>query len=200
MAIPRIADSFPEPILRPYSALSDEDRKCLDIYLFTKMPFTEIYGMFNDIRGMSQSALKRVSGELLESQSASDYLSDRKDQVIRFFNPDLNSDEYMGEDGKLRPEVSRKVLNRGIKYALEGDIEKNEPLKAVFGSILKRQDMSADPQPPIRVLAEQCSTCIYRTFCEDNCEKVCDRCKYQIDSEVKYDHKNQLIGEKENVY
>lgn len=196
MAISRFIHSLPQAIKRPESSLATPEIQCLELYLFTHIQIHDIYKMVFPCTGVPDSTIKTQARRLLESNDAQVYLQDRSTQLetaLRGGNSaeELDVSEYLDEDGNFRPAVMRKVKARIAKEVMTGDTDKNRYLEQMSQFIFKQTNVK-DADKPLRVLAEQCGTCVYRVHCEENYENLCKYCRYQAESNNFYDHKTQF--------
>lgn len=196
MAVEKLHHVLPSAKKRPDSALSSADVLCLEIYHFTGLTFAEVYKMVYNARDKSEATIRKASKDLIDSNDAQTYLEDRRSQVEKFIvgvsKGDDQEDDYINEDGSFKQDVIRKMGSKIAKAALSDGADGKRFLEIASNVIMKQQNMKAEGEPPLRVLAEQCHSCRYRIHIEENYDDVCKICRYQIDSETKHNHKKQL--------
>ena len=198
MANERIYRMLPPGVKREDSCLTTPEVTFLEMYLFTDQFAHDIYKYLFNTKDMSDASIRKNAAKLLQSNDAQVYVEDRMAQIDNFLNktetaitPD--DEDILDENGQFRPEIIRQVMiQAGREFKKKGNVD-NRLFEKMFDYIMKNSNISSEAEKPIRVLAEQCHTCRYRIYCEENCDDVCKLCRYQIESETKYDHKTQFI-------
>jgi predicted Zn-ribbon and HTH transcriptional regulator len=205
MAHERLYRLFPPGTKRVDSSLTSPEVTFLEMYLFTDRLAQEIYRQLFNTKEMSDSSIKRAADNILNSSDAVVYLEDRTAQMQEFLmglskkkdEDDVPDEEILDVKGQFRPEVVRQVMIQAGKALKAGRNVDPKLFEKMFDHVLKKSDISAEAERPLRVLAESCNACGYRVFCEENCERVCDRCKLWIESEDKYQYKELFLTKKE---
>ncbi|WAX17212.1 hypothetical protein PF672P2_00075 [Parabacteroides phage PF672P2] len=196
------------------SNLTEAQRMALDLFiLMPSLSFYEALQMVlnKDGRSKRPADIKIAAKSLAGTMDARTYVETRYRQISRFF-----MGKYVSGEGVFKEE--RIALNDGQQARVDLSSEEfandvlqkikdvaydvNDPksfdaLKMIGAKVLKDLEMGRALEPPLRVLAENCGSCRYRIFCEDETkvEDICKRCKYKEYAEnngVSFTHKDQL--------
>lgn len=196
--IPKLIDGFPVGKKRSDSSLTEAEVLCLEMYHWLSLDFIKIYTMVYGQGDKTGFQIKQAAKRLLESGDAQVYLEDRRGQINAVVAGNAPSDDqFLEEDGSFKPEVLRRVRSQMARDVMTKGTIDNKTFELIASQIIKQGNMKDAGRLPIRVLAEQCSTCRYRLHVEENFEDQCEVCKYQILSVTKFDHRNQLLIKKE---
>ena len=195
---------YPEQPFNEVWTLGKKQKTFLDLSIFGLCESWILYKALLCDAKTTVFAAKRDCSAFLASMDAQDYVRMRTKQIDNLFwgekkkpAADGPGGEELNDEGL--PSDWRKVLMseawKNIKnnnFSAEG-----EEWKLFVQKALKEIETDTVDDPPKRYLAETCSKCRYRIFCEgEDVEDVCERCKYRDfaleKGSEKYDQKNQL--------
>lgn len=189
---------LPKAVVRPDCQLSATNIKCLELYLLLKdTAFENIYEWLHTNDKGTPVQKKAKARELFNTWDAKQYLEDRSKQINDFLSGNIQEKEEL-DGGESMDDVLARFKKKIITYMSKSNLEDygdDEVIKLAVKEVMKTLNMDAEGTPPLRVLAEQCTSCRYRIFCEENTTDVCLSCrykKYANENNIFYDHKTQL--------
>ncbi len=154
------------PILDPSSGITKQEQQVLESYLFSNTPLPDLWRLFINCRDKKDAIVRRESTEFINSQSAQEYLEDRKRQwdALMMGNSTEADDGILDESGEFTSAALRKIKKETFEAALGGD---RDSAKQLMSFILKMSKATTEGTIPLRVLASTCSECVYKTFMEE---------------------------------
>ena len=176
---------------KPIWSLGEKEKMFLDITLFD---FDEPWRLFQLIFLPNASTYKCKSecSALLNSMDAKDYISERIKQIDSIFFP--KQGDEMAE--KLPDNINEIILNQAWKTVKASGFKDSKEWEVFLTKVVKDMNTESAMEPPRRYLAETCSSCRYKLFCEEAVEDECPLCKYKEFALEhgceEFDHKNQL--------
>ncbi len=186
--VERLIKQIPAPILNPEDGITKQEQQVLESYLFSNTPLPDLWRLFINCRDKKDAVVRRESTEFINSQSAQEYLEDRKRQWDALMMGEKSVDEtVLDSQGEFTAESLRRIKMDAYSLALEGD---KDALKTLTSFVLKQSKAQLEGVAPIRVLAERCSDgCHYKDFYE----KLTPEIKTRGEAVVKYDRKTESV-------
>ena len=184
--------------------LSTSDQDALSWYYLSGESQTEVYRKFirPDLQ-TSKAALDKLAKAFFADKEVQKYLSDYEATINALFEPKDKPKPTKALTEEEMKERLLKGIDRMKEFALnQADIidtldEPGEVIKlwrnlGLFG---EEEEVIEAPR---RYLPESCNLgCRYKAFCEQECEDLCEICKYKKyanENGVHYETKEQLIN------
>lgn len=182
--------------------LSGPDQDALSWYFLSGESQTEVYRKFirPDLQ-TSKAALDKLAKAFFADKEVRKYLSDYEETINALFEPK----EKPKPAKTLTEEEMKERIIKGIdklkEFALnQADViatldEPGEVIK-LWKSLGLFGDEEDVVEAPRRYLPTMCSECRYKAFCEQECEDLCERCKfkkYANENGIYYKSENQLM-------
>jgi hypothetical protein len=189
---------FPPRPSKPIWTLGEKEKMFLDMTLFD---FDEAWKIFQLVFMPNATAYKCKTecNNLLGSMDAKDYLTERVRQVDEIFFPKQGDDTAE----KIPDNINEIILNQAWKRVKAGGFKDSEEWKVFLTKVVKDMNTDSVMEPPRRYLAETCSACRYKVFCEGEVEDECPLCKYKEYALEhgceEYDHKTQLNKKEDEI-
>jgi arsenate reductase-like glutaredoxin family protein len=180
--------------------LTEEEENCLNYYCAFQCSKVDAVKIFLHPEIISKLQIKSITDQFFAMDEVQSYIKDYEETLQEFFEEKKKPKAELSE--KDREARKRKALesiaDKVIELAQNLDDEGADP-----ESIIKYVDKlgwldneEVKVEQPRRYLPETChSSCRYRAFCEQECEDLCQYCKYRKYAEengVHYDNEKQL--------
>lgn len=181
--------------------LSAHQQDAITWHIISGMSRAEVYQRFirPDLE-TSKTALDKLSKMFFEDKEVRRYMEEYQATLNAFLDPQEKPKKELTED-EMKVRIV-KGLDKLKEFALnQADViatldEPGEVIKlwrnlGLFG------DEEEVIEAPRRYLPTMCSECRYKAFCEQECEDLCERCKfkkYANENGVHYEIKEQLIN------
>ena len=148
----------------------------------------------------SKTALDKLSKMFFEDKEVRRYMEEYQATLSAFLNPQEKPKKVLTED-----EMKDRIL-KGIDKLKEFAFDQAEKIDTIEepGEVIKLWrslglfgDEEEVIEAPRRYLPAMCSECRYKVFCEQECEDLCELCKYKKyanENGVRYETKEQLIN------
>lgn len=197
---------MPRPIIpiRPSGQydLRAEEMNCLTWIVLSGCAREEAFFRFvrpDYITPKPTPAMKDAVKQFFAMSDVQKYLADYKETISK-----LLSREPSDTDAPKKPQTLEERKARAktklVEFAMSiaDDIEHADDPEFVLkvadkaGLLDTEEEVEVQPQ---RFLAERCSDCRYRVFCERECEDLCQYCRYKSfgeDNGVHYENKDML--------
>lgn len=183
--------------------LSGPYQDALSWYFLSGESQTEVYRKFirPDLQ-TSKAALDKLAKAFFAEKEVRKYLSDYEATINALFEPK----EKPKPAKTLTEEEMKERIIKGIdklkEFAFDqadiiDTLEEPEEVIKLWKSLGLFGDEEKVVEQPRRYLPESCSSCGYKTFCEQECENICEICKYKLyanENGVHYETKEQLIN------
>lgn len=183
--------------------LSPQMQEAITWHIISGMARTEVYRRFvrPDLE-TSKTALDKLTKMFFEDKEVKRYMEEYQKTLDDFLNPKdkpkqakvLTEDEMKDRILKGIDKLKEFAFNQAdIIDTLEepGEVIKLWKNLGLFG------DEEEVMEAPRRYLPTMCSECRYKAFCEQECEDLCELCKYKKyakENGVHYETKEQLIN------
>ena len=183
--------------------LSPQMEEAITWHIISGMARTEVYRRFvrPDLE-TSKTALDKLTKMFFEDKEVKRYMEEYQKTLDDFLNPKdkpkqakvLTEDEMKDRILKGIDKLKEFAFNQAdIIDTLEepGEVIKLWKSLGLFG------DEEEVIEAPRRYLPTMCSECRYKAFCEQECEDLCELCKYKKyanENGVHYETKEQLIN------
>ena len=181
--------------------LSQQEQEALSWHIISGMARTEVYRRFirPDLE-TSKAALDKLTKMFFEDKEVKRYMEEYQSTLDNFLNPkekpkkELTEEEMKARINKGIEKLKEFAFNQADKIStLEepGEVVKLWRSLGLFG------DEEEVMEAPRRYLPTMCSECRYKAFCEQECEDLCELCKYKKyakENGVHYETKEQLIN------
>lgn len=183
--------------------LSQQEQEAITWHIISGMARTEVYRRFvrPDLE-TSKTALDKLTKMFFEDKEVKRYMEEYQKTLDDFLNPKekpkqakvLTEDEMKDRILKGIDKLKEFAFNQAeIIDTLEepGEVIKLWKSLGLFG------DEEEVIEAPRRYLPTMCSECRYKAFCEQECEDLCELCKYKKyakENGVHYETKEQLIN------
>ena len=183
--------------------LSPQMQEAITWHIISGMARTEVYRRFvrPDLE-TSKTALDKLTKMFFEDKEVKRYMEEYQKTLDDFLNPKdkpkqakvLTEDEMKDRILKGIDKLKEFAFNQAdIIDTLEepGEVIKLWKSLGLFG------DEEEVIEAPRRYLPTMCSECRYKAFCEQECEDLCELCKYKKyanENGVHYETKEQLIN------
>lgn len=183
------------PLVEPDIKYSLTNQECLCILANMALPIEswELYGMFIYPKGGKTKVF-------LQTESKQFFNSHAVQAYIQAVENEMNPTKKVKQKTITPEELELKIKNSSIilKDALCDKISDiNDPNFLDIAKIFLKEFFEESKQevvvPPLRILSENCSNCRYKKAIEENFVDECVRCQYQLNSEIKYSHKDMLV-------
>lgn len=183
--------------------LSGPDQDALSWYYLSGESQTEVYRKFirPDLQ-TSKAALDKLAKAFFAEKEVRKYLSDYEETINALFEPK----EKPKPAKTLTEEEMKERIMKGIDKLKEFAFDQADIIDTLDepGEVIKLWkslglfgDEEEVVEAPRRYLPEMCSECRYKVFCEQECEDLCERCKfkkYANENGVHYEIKEQLTN------
>lgn len=183
--------------------LSGPDQDALSWYFLSGESQTEVYRKFirPDLQ-TSKAALDKIAKAFFADKEVQKYLSDYEATINALFEPK----EKPKPAKTLTEEEMKERIMKGIDKLKEFAFDQADIIDTLEepGEVIKLWkslglfgDEEEVVEAPRRYLPAMCSECRYKAFCEQECEDLCERCKfkkYANENGVHYETKEQLIN------
>ena len=189
--------------MRPKGAfkLSAHEQDAITWHIISGMSRAEVYQRFirPDLE-TSKTALDKLSKMFFEDKEVRRYMEEYQATLSAFLNPQEKPKKVLTED-----EMKDRIL-KGIDKLKEFAFDQAEKIDTIEepGEVIKLWrslglfgDEEEVIEAPRRYLPAMCSECRYKVFCEQECEDLCELCKYKKyanENGVRYETKEQLIN------
>lgn len=183
--------------------LSPQMQEAITWHIISGMARTEVYRRFvrPDLE-TSKTALDKLTKMFFEDKEVKRYMEEYQKTLDDFLNPKekpkqakvLTEDEMKDRILKGIDKLKEFAFNQAdIIDTLEepGEVIKLWKSLGLFG------DEEEVIEAPRRYLPTMCSECRYKAFCEQECEDLCELCKYKKyanENGVHHETKEQLIN------
>lgn len=183
--------------------LSPQMQEAITWHVISGLARTEVYRRFvrPDLE-TSKTALDKLTKMFFEDKEVKRYMEEYQKTLDDFLNPKekpkptkvLTEDEMKDRIIKGIDKLKEFAFNQAdIIDTLEepGEVIKLWKSLGLFG------DEEEVMEAPRRYLPTMCSECRYKAFCEQECEDLCELCKYKKyakENGVHYETKEQLIN------
>lgn len=181
--------------------LTQQEQEALSWHIISGMARTEVYRRFirPDLE-TSKAALDKLTKMFFEDKEVKRYMEEYQSTLDNFLNPkekpkkELTEEEMKARINKGIEKLKEFAFNQADKIStLEepGEVVKLWRSLGLFG------DEEEVMEAPRRYLPTMCSECRYKAFCEQECEDLCELCKYKKyakENGVHYETKEQLIN------
>lgn len=183
--------------------LSPQMQEAITWHIISGMARTEVYRRFvrPDLE-TSKTALDKFTKMFFEDKEVKRYMEEYQKTLDDFLNPKdkpkqakvLTEDEMKDRILKGIDKLKEFAFNQAdIIDTLEepGEVIKLWKSLGLFG---EEEEVIEAPR---RYLPAMCSECRYKAFCEQECEDLCELCKYKKyakENGVHYETKEQLIN------
>lgn len=181
--------------------LPTSHQDALSWYVISREPQAEVYRKFirPDLQ-TSKAALDKLAKQFFSDRQVLKYLEQYEKELDALLNPAKPAKKPERELTEAdKQSAIRAVANQVIDLARRAGAE-DVDIELVIKLMDKLQwldDKEAAVEPPKRYLAVSCSLeCRYKAFCEQECEDLCEICKYKQyanENGVYYKSENQLI-------
>lgn len=182
------------------SPLSDDEQNCLSYYVLSGCKREDAFVAFvNPALKVSAGTLKKVSDQFFAGKDAKEYIEAYTQTIDAVMHPAPKpKSEKTAEERKKDQE---KAVQKLVDYVIEkaeiiDQLEEPESILKFAEKLGLLGDNEEQVEQPRRYLPVSCvSECRYRTFCEENCEDECLRCKYRDYAEqngIHYEPEHQL--------
>lgn len=183
--------------------LSGPYQDALSWYFLSGESQTEVYRKFirPDLQ-TSKAALDKLAKAFFADKEVRKYLSDYEETINALFEPK----EKPKPAKTLTEEEMKERIMKGIDKLKEFAFNQAEVIDTLEepGEVIKLWkslglfgDEEEVVEAPRRYLPTMCSECRYKAFCEQECEDLCEICKYKKyanENGVHYETKEQLIN------
>ena len=189
--------------MRPKGAfkLSAHEQDAITWHIISGMSRAEVYQRFSrpDLE-TSKTALDKLSKMFFEDKEVRRYMEEYQATLNAFLDPQEKPKKELTED-EMKVRIL-KGLDKLKEFALnQADViatldEPGEVIK-LWKSLGLFGDEEDVVEAPRRYLPTMCSECRYKAFCEQECEDLCETCKYKLyanENGVHYETKEQLIN------
>ena len=177
--------------------LSQQQQEAITWHIISGMARTEVYRRFvrPDLE-TSKTALDKLTKMFFEDKEVKKYMEEYQKTLDDFLNPkekpkkELTEEEMKARINKGIEKLKEFAFNQADKIStLEepGEVVKLWRSLGLFG------DEEEVMEAPRRYLPTMCSECRYKAFCEQECEDLCELCKYK-----KYANENGIYYKSEN--
>lgn len=188
----------PSTLRESHWQLNERDKFFLDLTIMFNMLPAELYRMVY-ISQETQVMASKKANAIMRSTDGKEYIELRTKQLIEWYGNDGESSNGKAK-AKTMEEAFVDLSPTFISELYTIMQNRNDPsyadtVKLFLAKSLKDIQMDKSTDPPRRYLPESCANCRYKTFCEEQCEDVCEICKYKEYSNqngVYYDYKSQL--------
>lgn len=181
--------------------LSAHEQDAITWHIISGMSRAEVYQRFirPDLE-TSKTALDKLSKMFFEDKEVRRYMEEYQVTLNTFLNPQEKPKKELTED-EMKVRIV-KGLDKLKEFALDqADViatldEPGEVIK-LWRNLELFGDKEDVIEAPRRYLPTMCSECRYKAFCEQECEDLCERCKfkkYANENGVHYETKEQLIN------
>lgn len=181
--------------------LSPHEQDAITWHIISGMSRAEVYQRFirPDLE-TSKTALDKLSKMFFEDKEVRRYMEEYQATLSAFLNPQEKPKKVLTED-----EMKDRIL-KGIDKLKEFAFDQAEKIDTLEdpGEVIKLWrslglfgDEEEVIEAPRRYLPAMCSECRYKVFCEQECEDLCELCKYKKyanENGVRYETKEQLIN------
>lgn len=185
--------------------LSQQQQEAITWHIISGMARTEVYRRFvrPDLE-TSKTALDKLTKMFFEDKEVKKYMEEYQKTLDDFLNPkekpkkELTEEEMKARINKGIEKLKEFAFNQADKIStLEepGEVVKLWRSLGLFG------DEEEVIEAPRRYLPTTCSECRYKAFCEQECEDLCELCKYKKyanENGVHHETKEQLINPKKD--
>lgn len=182
--------------------LSGPDQDALSWYFLSGESQTEVYRKFirPDLQ-TSKAALDKLAKAFFAEKEVRKYLSDYEETINALFEPK----EKPKPAKTLTEEEMKERIVKGIDKLKEFAFDQADIIDTLEepGEVIKLWkslglfgDEEEVVEAPRRYLPTMCSECRYKVFCEQECEDLCERCKfkkYANENGIYYKSENQLM-------
>ena len=179
--------------------LTEEEENCLNFYCAFQCSKVDAVKIFLHPEIISKLQIKSITDQFFAMDEVQSYIKDYEETLQEFFEEKKKPKAELSE--KDREARKRKALesiaDKVIELAQNLDDEDADP-----ESIIKYVDKlgwldneEVQVEQPRRYLPVLCSECRYKVFCEQECEDLCQYCKYRKYGEengVHYESEKQL--------
>ena len=179
--------------------LTEEEENCLNYYCAFQCSKVDAVKIFLHPEIISKLQIKSIADQFFAMDEVQSYIKDYEETLQEFFEEKKKPKAELSE--KDREARKRKALesiaDKVIELAQNLDDENADP-----ESIIKYVDKlgwlhneEVKVEHPSRYLPTLCSECRYKAFWEQECEDLCQYCKYRKYGEengVHYESEKQL--------
>lgn len=181
--------------------LTKDEKLCIIAYMVLPIEAWRIYDMFIYPKVKKTGVfLKNESKLFFSSHAAEKYMQEVNRTMSGVPLVKQENNVISQEELEQKIEQSSLVLQSLVCDRLR---DANDPEFLDLAKLFMKEvyDKTKDEliSPPMRILAENCSNCRYKTAIEKDFIDECVRCKYQINSLIKYSYKDQLIDEEKQT-
>ena len=183
--------------------LSPQMQEAITWHIISGMARTEVYRRFvrPDLE-TSKTALDKLTKMFFEDKEVKRYMEEYQKTLDDFLNPK----EKAKPAKTLTEEEMKERIIKGIDKLKEFAFNQAEVIDTLEepGEVIKLWkslglfgDEEEVMEAPRRYLPAMCSECRYKAFCEQECEDLCELCKYKKyanENGVHYETKEQLIN------
>lgn len=183
--------------------LSPQMQEAITWHIISGMARTEVYRRFvrPDLE-TSKTALDKLTKMFFEDKEVKRYMEEYQKTLDDFLNPK----EKPKPAKTLTEEEMKDRILKGIDKLKEFAFNQAEIIDTLEepGEVIKLWkslglfgDEEEVMEAPRRYLPAMCSECRYKAFCEQECEDLCELCKYKKyanENGVHYETKEQLIN------
>lgn len=183
--------------------LSPQMQEAITWHVISGLARTEVYRRFvrPDLE-TSKTALDKLTKMFFEDKEVKRYMEEYQKTLDDFLNPK----EKPKPAKALTEEEMKERIIKGIDKLKEFAFNQAEVIDTLEepGEVIKLWkslglfgDEEEVMEAPRRYLPAMCSECRYKAFCEQECEDLCELCKYKKyanENGVHYETKEQLIN------
>lgn len=181
--------------------LTKDEKLCIIAYMVLPIEAWRIYDMF------IYPKVKKT-GVFLKNESKLFFSSHAVEKYMQEVNRVMSGVPLVKQENNV---ISQEELDQKIEQSslvLQSLVcdrlrDANDPEFLDLAKLFMKEvyDKTKDELvlPPMRILAENCSNCRYKIAIENNFIDECVRCKYQVNSPIKYSYKDQLIDEEKQT-
>ena len=186
--------------------LSQQEQEAITWHIISGLARTEVYRRFvrPDLE-TSKAALDKLTKMFFEDKEVKRYMEEYQSTLDNFFNPKEKPKKKVSEE-----EMKERIL-KGMEKLREFALDQADVIATLEepGEVIKLWrnlglfgDEEEVAEAPRRYLPVHCmSECRYRAFVEQECEDLCEYCKYKTyanENGVHYKTENQLTINNQN--
>lgn len=181
--------------------LTKDEKLCIIAYMVLPIEAWRIYDMFIYPKVKKTGVFLKNESKLFFSSHAAEKYMQEVNRVMSGV-PLVKQEKTVISQEELEQKIEQSSL---VLQSLVCDRlrDANDPefldLAKLFMKEVYDKTKDESISPPMRILAENCSNCRYKIAIENNFIDECVRCKYQINSLIKYSYKDQLIDEEKQT-
>lgn len=172
--------------LRPkdfVSSLSQPEQSALTWFVLSGCTKKEAFLIFarpDMLSSKAQAAIDDYVKQFFAQKPVKDYIDAYQMTIDEFLHPAPVKVQPTGSLEERKAKAKTKLVE--FAMSLADNIEQAEDPEFVLKMADKAGLLDGDEQvevAPQRFLGERCSDCRYRVFCEQECEDLCQYCKYK---------------------